>query len=932
MTTGGGSTERDPIDLLAEQFLQRHRRGDRVPVDAFAAEHPAHEQGLKDLLPTLLALEQVKRDRESTGSDRARVAVPALEQVGDFRIVRELGRGGMGVVFEAVQESLGRKVALKVLPQASLLTGNQLERFRREAQIAAQLHHSNIVPVFGSGESAGYHWYAMQFITGQSLDRWRHEQAAAPPRGSGAWRARARFVARIGAQAASALHYAHGEGTLHRDVKPANLLLESNDHLWVTDFGLAKALEAEGLTHSGDLLGTLQYMAPEQFLGRYDVRSEVYALGVTLYELLVLRPAFAAKTRSELMETIRTRPPEGLLRLCPDVPEDLVIVIEKAMARDAADRYGDAHELEQDLQAFLEDRPIAARRQSVVRTTLRWCRRNRALAALAACTLLAVLAAGITGWVAYGITDDALGRAKASGEVAAQQSVRAESNLKLALTAFGEMFDAVVGRDPALALDEDPDTGEQTVIVRPVLEAGDIELMRKMLAFYELFAAQNIESQSLRYETARAYRRAGAIHARLGKPDNLEQAAKAYEAALAHFASITDRDVRREVAGVQVDFAQLEQRRRDPAAASVRLREALRLLESEPLVDNKNVRFERAQVHFLLARGPGRRPGGPGGPPGRPPDDRNHDAEHARVEPRAELLTALSLVNELLADEPDNQKCRALRARCLLLSSQRPPRRSDAGDRSGDAALVAAREQARAAGIQIFRELVAKNPDADAYRFELCEALIGDRRRDMRRAPGRRDDPEPPRVAPEEIDVLREARALADKLMKEQPLFQEYVALRGRAGSLLGWSLHNRCEVVPEAERPALQREAESELRAALQLELQLVSGEHADPRFVRQVVETRHNLGELLLATGRRAEAIAEGKAIVDLLVQQVEALEPGAGQGGAIRFMMGDEGLAPRFLMKLDVPELRQRLRESTARGRPDRGGSPSEPRGGR
>ena len=235
MSEGGETTDRDPVDLLVELFLQRHRRGEPVAVQAFAAEHPAHADALLELLPTLLALEQMKREKESSaGSGRSRVALPKLERLGDFRIVGELGRGGMGVVFEAVQESLGRRVALKVLPQASLLTGSQLQRFRREAQIAAQLHHSNIVPVFGSGESDGYHWYAMQYIGGESLDRWRQRQAAAKPASSGAWRDRARFVAHVGVEAASALHYAHGLGTLHRDVTPATLRLEHEDPVWVT--------------------------------------------------------------------------------------------------------------------------------------------------------------------------------------------------------------------------------------------------------------------------------------------------------------------------------------------------------------------------------------------------------------------------------------------------------------------------------------------------------------------------------------------------------------------------------------------------------------------------------------------------------------------------------------------------------------------------
>ena len=238
------SSERDPLDLLIEQFLELHRGGEPVSPEVFAEQHPEHSAQLLELLPTLLALEDVKRDRASSSSGQQRVSLPKLDRLGDFRIERELGRGGMGVVFEAVQESLGRRVALKVLPQASLLTGNQLGRFQREAQIAAGLHHTNIVPVYGSGESDGYHWYAMQYIAGRSLDAWRQAQRAQPPEGGGAWLSRSRFVAKVGASAASALHCAHTHGTLHRDVKPGNFLLDQEDELWVTDFGLARRWRA----------------------------------------------------------------------------------------------------------------------------------------------------------------------------------------------------------------------------------------------------------------------------------------------------------------------------------------------------------------------------------------------------------------------------------------------------------------------------------------------------------------------------------------------------------------------------------------------------------------------------------------------------------------------------------------------------------------
>jgi hypothetical protein len=263
------------------------------------------------------------------------------ERMGEYRILRKIGAGGMGVVCEAVQESLGRHVALKVLPYNPLAWPVLLERFRREARAAAKLHHTNIVPVFGVGEQDGVHYFAMQFIYGQSLDRvisdlrlqnadlpqakTVHEKERPPlatpdqqpvtqsascklqsasteerpsgPRGdrdSGlSSQPEARYfrsVARLGVQVADALEYAHRHGVLHRDIKPSNLLLDSGGTVWVTDFGLAKADDADDLTSPGDVVGTLRYVAPERFEGLADARSDVYGLGATLYELLTLRP------------------------------------------------------------------------------------------------------------------------------------------------------------------------------------------------------------------------------------------------------------------------------------------------------------------------------------------------------------------------------------------------------------------------------------------------------------------------------------------------------------------------------------------------------------------------------------------------------------------------------------------------------------------
>ena len=811
MSDGEDAARRDPLDVLAEQFLSRYRSGEEVSVESFAAEHAEHADALLDLLPTLLALEDVKRDRISSGSRGGRVSLPALTRLGDFRIERELGRGGMGVVFEAVQESLDRRVALKVLPQASLLTGNQLERFQREAQIAARLHHTHIVPVYGSGESDGYHWYAMQFIQGIGLDRWREQQAECPPEGSAAWRSRARFVARIGAAAAEALHAAHGFGTLHRDIKPGNFLLDRDDHLWVTDFGLAKALEADGLTQSGDVLGTLQYMAPEQFAGSYDVRSEVYALGVTLYELLTLQPAFRGRNRSEIMDRVQSQRIERLAGL-RDLPRDLVVIVDKAMAREPEDRYRDAEALRADLEAFVEDRPIQARRLSALATAWRWCRRNRSTSVLAAAALLAVLLAAVTGWVAYGMTTRA-------AEQARREEARAESNLLLSLAAFGDVFDALVGRDTALAYDENPDTGEQTVVVQSALSPRDVALLKQMLAFYDRFASENENSESLRYETTRAHRRVGAIHLRLGEPESLATAEVALQRALAGLDALGERDLHVDLVAVHVDLGHLYERLRRREDARKHFELALAQLQTLPNADSSSVRLQRAKVLFELAR-------------------MRHLGRWRLEGPweSDEFVAAMALVGQLLQDDGDNPEVRVLHARCLREEARGPQGHLVAGE------VVA-----------ILRELVDEHPNRAEYRFQLVEAIL--------RVPPRRGG-----RGGASLDELAAADASAERLISLQPLFREYRALFVRARTRYAQALH----AAGQSSEPNDGRRAARVLQlfeSALAVGDDLLADDVRDPRFVMHVLAGYGSFALCHHGDGNTEQARAIAHRALDLI-----------------------------------------------------------------
>jgi serine/threonine protein kinase/WD40 repeat protein len=377
--------------------------------------------------------------------------------LGDFRILREVGRGGMAVVYAAEQVSLRRLVALKVLPFACVTDSRRLQRFQNEARAAACLHHPNIVPVHAVGCEDGVHFYAMQLIEGQTgaglirnlrrlaergrraADDWLrvedswgdttikpgqagpHRADSAPTKPAAATHRFhlaacshqgppfARPVAQLGVQAALALEHAHQQGIVHRDIKPANLLIEStafaSEHsaltthhsprLWITDFGLAHLQGDTALTASGDLVGTLRYMSPEQAqAGRavIDHRTDIYSLGATLYEFLALTPAFAGDDPRDLIRRICEEEPPALRRLDPAIPADLEVIVLKAMAKEPSERYARAQEMADDLRRFLDDRPILARRPTRAQRARRWARKHRPLvASIAAAAALLVV-------------------------------------------------------------------------------------------------------------------------------------------------------------------------------------------------------------------------------------------------------------------------------------------------------------------------------------------------------------------------------------------------------------------------------------------------------------------------------------------------------------------------------------------------------------
>jgi serine/threonine protein kinase/WD40 repeat protein len=414
---------------LADEFMDRLQRGDDPDTEEYAARYPQLARQIREGFPVLRTL------RPSGGGE----VLAGPERYGEFRLVRRIGRGGMGVVYEAVQEPLGRRVALKILAGPLAADPTARERFRREARTAAGLHHTHIVPVYAVGEQDGMAYYAMQLIDGRGLDDVIAElrssrgaagtasteqapaDAGAPtvtgalpgPERPGSDRGEEdtstpaapvradhiRQAASLGVQAAEALDYAHRHGVLHRDVKPSNLLLDSGGNLWVSDFGLAKVGGADDLTHTGNVFGTLRYMAPERFDGLADARSDVYGLGVTLYELVTLRPAFPETEHARVIERVRAGGPEPPRRVDGRVPRDLETVILKAMARDPRDRYASAADLAADLRRFVADQPVTARRHWLPERAWRLARRNPVVSSLLAAVMLLIVGSAVGAWV-----------------------------------------------------------------------------------------------------------------------------------------------------------------------------------------------------------------------------------------------------------------------------------------------------------------------------------------------------------------------------------------------------------------------------------------------------------------------------------------------------------------------------------------------------
>lgn len=798
----GPTDQRNPIELLGEEFLDRRRRGERVTVSQYASLHPDHSDSIRRLFPAMLALERFRSSKSAVKPLEPALAndprLDGLEQLGDYRIIREIGRGGMGVVFEAEQQSLQRRVAVKVFPRQTLQESRQLARFQREACTAAGLHHTNIVPVFGVGEQDGLHYYVMQRILGTSLnevidgsssltsgprsaaetrrylvnatstessdgkhpsaddrasqpeeagttDTNRNADSQPKTKPSGSGRSTWAAVARIGIQVTDALDYAHSHGVVHRDIKPGNLVLDPDGTVWVTDFGLATVLETEDPTTSAEVAGTLRYMSPEQINGKTDARSDIYSLGLTLYELAVGRPALEDDDRAALLSKILSgtiMPPRVV---CPQIPRDLQAIVMKAIARRPEERYQHAADLRDDLRRFVEGRSVSARPVNPGVRLGRWARRNRIVASLSAALLL------------FAIVSFAVIGAKWRESVA--QNRRAEENLAVALESMDQILERFasgwMAHPPAANIVEGGDS-ESALEFHMAVTDHSAAVLQNSLKFYDQFAQHNPADPRLKSDTSKVHRRVGDIYQRLGQYESAEQA---YRRSLSFLPTGTDIDAvdRLQIARTrnQLGLSMYATSRFDQAEAE--FRHALSLLETG-MPDDATTTSERARVLTDLAQ--------------------CLSLTFRWQEARSTQLRAVQLL-EGLVDEQSGETthrlelARAYRSYHRLISFR---------NRDEDDVSAAERERIRVAGVQILEQLVEEFPGVPDYRCELSDMLVTTARR-----PSRAEEQPDDQAAGD----LQRGIDLARELTQSHPTIPRYRTVLARSLTALAEQLRS---------------------------------------------------------------------------------------------------------------------------------------------
>jgi len=602
-----------------------------------------------------------------------------LRYFGDYELLDEIARGGMGVVYKARQKSLNRIVAVKMILGGRLATSAEVQRFHTEAEAAANLHHPNIVAIHEVGEQESLHYFSMDFVAGKSLAALVLQNPLPPRRAAG-------YVQKI----AEAIQYAHQRGILHRDLKPSNVLVDETDQPRITDFGLAKRLEHEsGLTASGAVLGTPSYMPPEQAEGRHQLvsaASDVYSTGAILYELVTGRPPFRAESPVETLRQVLDAEPAPPSLLNPKVDRDIETICLKCLQKDTARRYATAQALADDLGRYVRGEPIHARPVSAWERLVRWCRRNPRMAAMAAAVLFLLVTVAV-GSTAAAIrishekaqTETARKAAHESYLAAEEQRVRAEDNFQKAREAVNQMLTRVA---------------DDVLLELPQTEPVRRALLQDALVFYQGFLRERATDTIVQHETGKAYYRVGEILRMLG--DDAESK-EAYEQAIGLFVDLVNRfpdrrEYARDLADAYNYLGELQRTIGQLDEAEQAYRKAIEL-QQQLAADHAaepGYRSEFARTLYnlgIVLKNTGR----------------SDDADSA-------YERAVTILEELCEKHHSESKYRLELARCLI----------NRGILLKDTRKLVEAEAAYGQAIRILEELIAEHPAKLEYRLALA--------------------------------------------------------------------------------------------------------------------------------------------------------------------------------------------------------------------
>ena len=752
------------LDELSLQFAAQLRCGENPDIDDYISQWPGREGEVRNLLESVRLLESY-RAHEQTKSHLASREQSRLTEIpsrlGDFQLVREIGRGGMGVVYEALQGSLDRRVALKVLPRLGVEPERHRIQFRHEAEAAAGLHHTNIVPIYAFGEDAGLSYFAMQLIDGISLNavirtmRQKHDRPASRAYGATSvtddldpsanqygvqvrpqldlWESgpqtivdlshvsgkdadvldispflphadsRAtdwwRIVANLAASAADAVHFAHQHSLIHRDIKPSNLVLDRQGQIWITDFGLAQRLDTNG-PPSCSGAGTIRYMAPEQCFGAAEVRSDVYSLGLLIFELLTLEPAFDSSVAGSAAEMRKQRSLPEMVLIDRSTPREFEAIVRKATRPSPEERYSSAHDLASDIRRLLGHEPVHAAGTGPAAVVRCWIRRGPGVALLA--TIAALLLIGLASLLvsshvrqslALSDTRVAKARAQQAEAKAALELSRADRNLQIAVNAFEDITRKLASRSHLLSLLPSDADDENVPLVTFSADSEEIALLEDVLDFFTEVAQNN--SDHLSDRSAQALRRAGTIQQYLGHFDLAEETLRA--AAEAFEELQTDGGL--PAAGTMIQLATVHMMQRRFETAGTYLQRAEAILRSSHNFETTIGRFQLARTLELRARAESSM---------RSPRWGNRDAIRHRLADEA-----LELLGDLVDSNPENRLFRLALGRAWR-------ERAAVARRQGEAESF---ETAVNNATLNFEQLLTEDPEDHTVRYELTDTL-----------------------------------------------------------------------------------------------------------------------------------------------------------------------------------------------------------------